>query len=839
MIFRSLFRSNLYRLKKNKAETATKIQKPKRSNSDYKDEFKEVLQAILKEASDKAENRYSLAKLSVLENYKEIKTFEKEKLLQFIEFLILEKKYNRDKYEYYRSSFLVNLTSQLMRVKLDLKQEEVKPLLQLFVNLNASWTGEVPFAPLLLMVERSKEKFGLSNENRELLKNLHRQFIKFNYADGFKLSERINNLLEGESIETTTKITLPKDVVGKLLSEYYKKDHDFWNDLIALYRTTGSKSKPSKKWLLDIKDLSKSKHRHLKNVFISCFNATIELLGEIHKNKDVQPKFLSAAGVDFIRAMVWHSALINDNELSNKVEELGLLCFKKFPGYGAVSVKIGNGTIYAFSILPFKDGIARLTKYRSKIKYSSVLKLIENTILKIAEKEGKTPDEMEEMAVNGFNLINYQYTEQIKDFQAILSINSLHKVDILWKNPKSKIQKTVPDVLKNGAGASVKRIKQKAKEIQTNLSAQKDRIEQFYIRNRKLGYKQWEEFYGKHPLVSYIANKLIWSFSGEDQELILLPGRDGFINSSGNIVSKDLSSYTVELWHPINSSSKEIENWRNFFLSNEIQQPFKQAFREIYIVTDAELETRSYSNRFASHILRQHQFTALCQQRQWRYTLMGQWDSHNTPTRLLPAYNLRAEFWVDMDYDGGTANDMGIFDYIFTDQVRIYSGPDLMDMINVPKIAFSEIMRDVDLFVGVTSIGNDPNWQDSGNEHFNTYWSQYSFKDLNETAKIRKQTLEYLIPKLKIRDNTTVDGNYVVVKGKLRTYKIHIGSGNILMAPNDQYLCIVPDRQKSATNLFLPFEGDQMLSIVLSKALLLADDDKIKDTTITSQINRK
>ena len=43
-------------------------------------------------------------------------------------------------------------------------------------------------------------------------------------------------------------------------------------------------------------------------------------------------------------------------------------------------------------------------------------------------------------------------------------------------------------------------------------------------------------------------------------------------------------------------------------------QPIKQAHREIYLLTDAERQTQSYSNRFAAHILRQHQFTALCQQ---------------------------------------------------------------------------------------------------------------------------------------------------------------------------------------------------------------------------------
>ena len=57
------------------------------------------------------------------------------------------------------------------------------------------------------------------------------------------------------------------------------------------------------------------------------------------------------------------------------------------------------------------------------------------------------------------------------------------------------------------------------------------------------------------------------------------------------------------------------------------------------------------------------------------------------------------------------------------------------------------------------------------------------------------------------------------------------------MEPNDQYLCIVPNRKIDKTNqLFLPFEGDQLLSIIVSKALLLASDDQIKDPVILEQL---
>jgi len=80
---------------------------------------------------------------------------------------------------------------------------------------------------------------------------------------------------------------------------------------------------------------------------------------------------------------------------------------------------------------------------------------------------------------------------------------------------------------------------------------------------------------------------------------------------------------------------------------------------------------------------------------------------------------------------------------------------------------------------------------------------------------------------------------FLVVRGTLRTYKIHLGSGNILMEPNDQDLCIVPARGPVAADsdrLFLPFEGDATLSIILSKAFLLAADNAITDPTIVRQI---
>lgn len=95
------------------------------------------------------------------------------------------------------------------------------------------------------------------------------------------------------------------------------------------------------------------------------------------------------------------------------------------------------------------------------------------------------------------------------------------------------------------------------------------------------------------------------------------------------------------------------------------------------------------------------------------------------------------------------------------------------------------------------------------------------------------------MPRLKIASRCELDDKFLNVRGDIRNYKIHLGSGNILMSPNDQYLCIVaPGSAESfgGGKVFLPFEGDRTLAIILSKAFLLGEDAKITDTTIIRQI---
>lgn len=655
-----------------------------------------------------------------------------------------------------------------------------------------------------------------------------------------RLNDRIDLILQGkQSLPIHKHDGLGPAVLG-FLDSIDNDDHKTkWEQLLEHCLAVESKGSPSQKWLNAAKQLV---HEVGEDAFaakmIEWLLQVKQLINEIHKSKEYRVDFLREANHDMLKGLIWCSAVANNKELISVLDDYAMTAYKKKPGTGPISSKTGTACMYAFAQLPFAEGIAKLMKFKMKIKNNNLLKSIDKIINELAEKNNVSNDQIEELSTPDFGLDQQGVLrQQMGDFTAVYTIKSMHDSELSWEKV-GKTQKGVPMQVKNDYAAELKAFKNQTKEIESYLPALKERIEGFYLRQKTIPYTRWKESYLDHPLTGILAKKIIWHFAGNETktQAIWLNGQLTDVTGKPVNASDDMQ---VQLWHPIGFSTETVLAWRNFLQQHSITQPFKQAHREIYLVTDAELNTDTYSNRFAAHIIRQHQMAALAKQRGWSYQLMGAWDGHNIPYITLKEWDMRAQFFVESDWREGSTSAAGIYTYVSTDQVRFYQGNDVIRMVNVPAMVFTEIMRDVDLFVGVCSIGNDPNWQNTGDARMDNYWREYSFGDLSESAKVRQDVLKTLIPRLKIASRCSFDGKYLLVKGNIRHYKIHMGSGNILMEPNDQYLCIVPDRsEKPGDKIFLPFEGDNMLSIILSKALLLSEDEKITDVTITRQLAR-
>lgn len=545
---------------------------------------------------------------------------------------------------------------------------------------------------------------------------------------------------------------------------------------------------------------------------------------------------------DLLRGLRWIAGTVDHPDAARGLGAWAHRGWQKVPGHGPLSKKAASAALQQLPEL-VQHGPAQLGRVRSMLKQPTAVEEADRAIDRAADALGIDRAEFEERVVPTYGLVHGRRDDTVGEHAVRLALGDDLKATLAFTNAKGKPVKTAPAALKRDHDVELKALKAEAKDLTVMAGAQRLRLERLLLEDRTWPVDAWRSRYVDHGLVGVLARRLVWTVAdaGTSTPVIGLDGE--LVDVTGTIVSPAPSA-TVSLWHPVDEDADDVMAWRRFLEDRRIVQPFKQAHREVYLLTDAERTTDIYSNRFAAHVLRQHQFAALARGRGWRYALQGAFDSPDEYAELpLPGHGVTAGFWVDRPWgDDGEEdwNDSGIFNHVLSDQVRFLdAGGEPVKLDRIPARVLSEVLRDVDLFVGVGSIGNDPSWQDGGpHQRFDRYWTEYSFGDLGEQAKIRRDLLERLLPRLAIGDVSRIDGRWLVVQGHVRTYRIHLGSGNIQMEPNNEYLCIVPGRRDENPDVFLPFDGDRVLSIVLSKAMMLADDTSITDETILSQIRR-
>ncbi|MBK3643377.1 DUF4132 domain-containing protein [Streptomyces sp. MBT33] len=660
------------------------------------------------------------------------------------------------------------------------------------------------------------------------------------------------------------KLTAPVLNVGEQWAEQAMSDADGpdWQALLA-HLVTATTAKPSPKW-------DQRAHALVEAVGAERVRATalpwLALVGRprtfpLEEGYPTDPvnHTYDPYNANALRGVAWLLSLLPPHP--DTARALGALVetsLRKVPGVGPRNPKVANAGVLALSRLDGEAALAELARLATRVTYKPTAKLVDAALEKRAAALGLGREEIEELAVPAYGLTEVGRAERrFGDVTAVLEVEGARCL-LGWRNAGGRTVKTVPAAVRRDHPDELKELKAAVKDIDKMLSAQSERLDRQFLARRTWSYATWRERYLDHPLVGTLARRLLWTVDGTTA---------GYADGALRTLTDDPvgEGAQVALWHPVGHEPAEIVAWRDWLERHGITQPFKQAHREVYLLTDAERATGTYSNRFAAHILRQHQFNSLAAIRGWRNRLRLMVDDEAPPaTRELPQWGLRAEYWIEGD--GDNSDDItpgsGSFLRLRTDQVRFYpidapqnwahccggeyrmwprdgAAPvDPLPLTDIPPLVLSEVLRDVDLFVGVSSVGNDPTWQDGGpGGRFREYWSRYGFGTLNQSAETRRALLERLIPRLAIADRCTVEGRFLHVKGERHTYKIHLGSGNILMSPNDQYLCIVPKSAPATPQTgYLPYEGDRMLGVILSKALMLADDLKITDPTILSQL---
>ncbi|GLX97701.1 DUF4132 domain-containing protein [Herbidospora sp. NBRC 101105] len=545
-----------------------------------------------------------------------------------------------------------------------------------------------------------------------------------------------------------------------------------------------------------------------------------------------------------LRGLIWTCRLIDEPWVTALLGDCAVTCGTGIGGSGpnCRDERLANAAVGALAHRGGLDTVPHLARVQAKVRKKTVLAGVARALDAVAEAAGLSPERLLDRTVPTFGLGPGGVREEpVGDCLVRLRADTQA---LEFVNARGKTVKAAPAAIRKDPALA--ELKATLKDLRQLLPAERFRLERALIEERIWRWREVTEFFLDHPVTGLYARTLIWRIL---QGPAGIPVRtdDGWelTDPAGRRIQPDPNT-PLHLWHPIGETPEAVRAWRDHLLDAGVRQPFKQAFREVYLLTPAEERTGTYSNRFAGHTLRYGQAKALLNQRGWSGPSIGHWDhefgsDRGAAVKDLSGYRVRWAMSVNGDPE---ADGWGTASFCASEQIRFYRpdeddtdvygyARDGMPLTEVPPLVLSEALRDADLAVGVTSIGLDPHMV-AGHED---YWHSHGFGELTETARTRRDALARLLPRLSLAGRAELTDRFLRVRGDLRTYKIHLGSGNILMEPNDAYLCIVPGPDRSEQPVFLPFEEDGgMLSIILSKAFLLAGDTAITDPTITRQI---
>lgn len=724
-------------------------------------------------------------------------------------------------------------------------------------NILSSW----PIGFMVQAVERKAKAKPLSDEVLDQLQAMLGWSEMNNetyYGTDFKkVKVRIEKLVirgGGEDHKVIPYKKLSGDQFGGPLEAELKAlpqdDADKWHRMFTLAASADG-GKPSKAFLVEAKALKEELGKewartHFQNWIGRAKSASVierTNRSEYNNYTWTERMVFTKSNATLLKGLVWMCHGFQDARTVNLIADLCEKSMQKVPGVGPSAQATANACLWWLEVTPGAEATARLARLGTAIKQKSVQKKVAAIVEKKAAAAGITTIQLEERVVPDYGLTEGAKSVAFDDFALRVVVEGPGKVSQTWVKPDGAVQKTKPKFIGEKAALKAKfdKVKAEIAALKKVLTAQRDRIDRLFAEGLEWPLDDIEQYYIGHGLVGVLAQRLIWALQKDGAVTAAIWRDGGWRDVKGAPVATSPAT-TVRLWHPIDWPVDEIMAWRTRLAGLGVMQPSKQAYREVYVLTDAEIATNTYSNRMAAHMLKQHQMATLMAARGWRYQLMGAYDDgldDQWAHKSFVTSDLSAEFLLHTNWDGENWNDAGIYLYVGTDQLRFLDGATPVSLNSVPPRLLSEVMREADLFVGVASVGNDPAWADQGpTPEARNYWQSYSFGDLDGFAETRKQVLEALLPRLKIRDVAHIEGRYLIVDGKLNTYKIHLGSSNILMAPGDRYLCIVPGGVAKGASIALPFEGDNRLSVILSKALMLADDDKITASDIVSQLSR-
>lgn len=507
---------------------------------------------------------------------------------------------------------------------------------------------------------------------------------------------------------------------------------------------------------------------------------------------------------------------------------------------------LGNAAIWALARPADQEAIQRLLELRSVISHKVLRARLDAAIASLARATDLSPDELVDRQVPDHGLdVQGERAWIVDGYRVTLRIGPGGAVEREILAPDGRVRKGLPSGVRQTHPEMWPAISRETKELKATISVQRARLEDAMISGRYWTASVWHETVGGHPVLAPLGRRLVWQIDlpATERPLYARPTGDGWRDDAGEPLDVP-DTARLSIAHPLSMPDAVQERWQRSIVGERIVQPFKQLFRETYVVTPVEREAPYTSARFAGFPVSLRQIYALAKSRGWSGPL-GQtfFDGAGTGYREFAGYHVRAVLKHSADPRAVVAVETVHFEQNAARPGARRKAWTRIRLADVPPIAFSEAMRDIDLIVSVAAIGTESQWREweAAREAGRVTWpaQRAAYEgSLAETSESRAALLRTLIHPLGVDDRVEIEGRFAFVRGERGRYRIHLGTGNIHVEPAGRYLCIVPVPERD--RLFLPFEeDDKKTSEIISKIVLLAHDSSIRDPSILAQLPQR
>ncbi|MCM1295998.1 MAG: DUF4132 domain-containing protein [Muribaculaceae bacterium] len=297
------------------------------------------------------------------------------------------------------------------------------------------------------------------------------------------------------------------------------------------------------------------------------------------------------------------------------------------------------------------------------------------------------------------------------------------------------------------------------------------------------------------------------------ERLVLTDGTAAVTLSGGKFTDvstgAENASDTFRIAHPVTLKSQgTLRAAMKHVIANDIKQPFKQVFREIYLIADGERDAREVL-RYKGFNVNLKKAVAALKTRGWGVSedigLRKVYYRSDTVSAIF------REFDYYYIYDFGDEN-RELESIMFLNRRDGH----IMTVKDVNAVVFSETLRDVDLMIAISAN------------------CVYDYGLAMSTFEMRRAMIESIIEILGIKNVSFLKEN-IKIDGSLGVYVVNIrtgltfkeGKGNLLIKTIDNY-----DKP-----LALDFiDEDPVTADIVTKVLLLSGDKAIKDPDILAKL---